>query len=91
MDKNLMDTARSVVGRQAHIVGCELVEKDMPVPDKKSIELEIIDDLYVKNKYDTVLLDPESSQVQCRMAMEAFIRELKENYVKKCLDNNWTP
>ena len=91
MDQNQADTARSVVGRQAHIVGCELVEKEMPLPDKGSIELEIIDDLGAKNRYDTILLDKESTQQECRMAMEAFIREVKENYVKKCQDNDWTP
>jgi len=91
MDKGLVDIARSGVGRQAHVVGCELVEKEMPIPDKESIELEIIDDLSAKIDYDNILLDPNSSQNQCRMSMEAFIRELKENYVKKCQDNNWTP
>jgi len=91
IDKNQVETARLAVGRQAEIVGCELVEKEMPVPDKGSIELEIIDDLYVKNHYDTVILDPESTQVECRIAMESFIRELKENYVKKCLDRGWNP
>ena len=63
----------------------------MPWWDDRPIELEIIDDLGAKNCYDTVLLDPESNQQQCRMAMEAFIREVKENYVKKCQDNDWTP
>ncbi len=91
MEKNQVGIARSVVGRQAHLVGCELVEKVMPSPDKESIELEIIDDLPVKNDYDMMLLNPEATQGQCRMAMEAFIRELKENYVKKCQDNNWSP
>lgn len=91
MEKNQVETARSAVGRQAHLVGCELVEKEMPHPDKESLELEIIDDLQIKNDYDKVLLDPDATQGQCRMAMEAFIRELKENYVKKCQDNNWTP
>jgi hypothetical protein len=91
MDKGQAGTARSAVARQAHIVGCELADKQMPVPDKTSIELEIIDDLSAKNEYDTVLLDSGSTQEQCRTAMETFIREVKENYVKKCQDRGWTP
>jgi len=85
------DLAKSIVTRQAHIIGCELVSKNMPVPDKDTVELEIIDDMQVKTHYNDKLLDPKATQEECRNAMDISIRELKENYVRKCLDNNWTP
>lgn len=91
MEKGQANAARSAVSRQAHLVGCELVEKEMPTPDKASLELEIIDDLYAKTNYDRVLLSPDSTREQCRMALDALIRELKENYVKKCQNKSWTP
>ncbi len=91
MNIGQVEIARSIVARQAHITGCELVAKNLPKPDKSTIELEIIDDVQSKLDYDRVLLDPDATQEACRIAMENSIRELKENYVKKCLDNNWTP
>ncbi|MCP3921142.1 MAG: hypothetical protein GY714_01015 [Desulfobacterales bacterium] len=86
-----VDVARSVVSRQAHIVGCELVSKDMPLPDKDSVEHEIIDDTPLKVAYDETLLRDKVTQEECRIAMDNYIKELKENYVRKCLDMDWTP
>lgn len=91
VEADQLDVARSVVARQAHIVGCELVSKDMPLPDKDSVEHEIIDDLPMKVNYDAALLRKDVTQEECRIAMDSYIKELKENYVRKCLDNNWTP
>ncbi len=91
MDEGHKDISKAIVSRQAHIVDCELVNKEMPKPDKETIEHELIDDLAFKVKFDTVLLDPKSTQRQCYLAMENSINELKENYVKKCMDNGWKP
>ena len=85
------ETAVAAVARQAHIVGCELTDKQMPSPDKSSLELEIIDDLIVKAGYDKVLLDPDSTREECRNAMDEVMTELKENYVRKCIDMGWEP
>jgi hypothetical protein len=90
MDKGHGDVARAMVARQAHIAGCALKEKSLPLPDKATVELEIIDDLKAKVTYDTILLDPSSSQEACRIALEAYIREIQENYVKKCQEKGWT-
>jgi hypothetical protein len=49
-DAGQVDIARSAAARQAHIVGCELREKDPPDPDKPTVELEIIDDLLLKTR-----------------------------------------
>ncbi len=91
MDVNERGIAKAIVARQAHITGCELIDKKMPQPDKETVELEIIDDMQVKTVYNDILLNPKATQEECRNAMEISIRELKENYVRKCLDNNWTP
>lgn len=85
------DVARATVSRQAHIVGCELKSKTLPNPDKESVEHEIIDDLPAKARYDAVLLDDRATREECRIAMDEYIKELKENYVLKCRDKGWTP
>lgn len=91
VDDGHRDLARSAVARQAHLVGCELRDKEFPDPDKASVELEIIDDLPLKARYDAVLLDPVSSREACREALDRLIRELKENYVRKCRSRGWEP
>ena len=91
VDAGQGDISRSAVARQAHIVGCELREKDLPEPDKPTVELEIIDDLLLKTRYDEALLDPKATREACRDALDRLIRELKENYVRKCMERGWDP
>lgn len=91
MQANQAQIAISCVARQAHIVGCELREKTMPAPDKPTLELELIDDLQVKSDYDKILLDAKSTREECHDALNKAIRELKENYVKKCNEKSWEP
>ncbi len=85
------DVARSAVARQAHIVGCELAQKKMPIPDKLTLEHELIDDLPIKAEFDNILLNPNSTREECLQALDDIIRELKENYVQKCNMNEWIP
>ncbi|MBU0992907.1 MAG: hypothetical protein KJ737_10480 [Proteobacteria bacterium] len=91
VEKNYLNIARSAVSRQAHLVGCEIVPKNWPVPDKLTLEHELIDDIPVKAEFDSVLLDPLSTREECRHALQKIIRELTENYVKKCRNSNWEP
>ena len=91
VEKGQEETARAVVARQAHIVGCTLESKTFPIPDKDTLEHELIDDIPVKAAYDQVLLDPKANREMCKAALDDIIRELTENYVKKCRMNGWTP
>lgn len=91
VEKGNRDAARSCVSRQAHIVGCELREKQMPEPDKPTLELELIDDLRLKMDLDNTLLNPDSTREECLNALDLAIRELKENYVQKCREKGWEP
>ena len=91
VEEGHQEIARAVVARQAHIVGCNLTPKALPIPDKETLEHEMIDDIPVKAAYDQVLLDPTANRVRCKKALDDIIRELTENYVKKCRLNGWTP
>ncbi|MCP4108291.1 MAG: hypothetical protein GY749_22575 [Desulfobacteraceae bacterium] len=91
MEEGHKDIAQTVVARQADIVGCVLTDKNYPEPDKETLELEIIDDLTFKAKYDKVLLDPKSTREECQDALRKLINELEENYVKKCQQSDWEP
>lgn len=91
VEKDYTEVAKSAVTRQADIVGCELISKNMPKPDKPTLEHELIDDLPVKAEFDQVLLNPKSTRTECKQGLDKIIRELKENYVKKCNMNGWTP
>ncbi len=91
MEKGKEKIAQTIVSRQADIVGCELNRKNLPIPDKETLEHEVIDDLPSKVNFDNVLLNKNSTKEECRIAMDQLIIELKENYVKKCMDNGWEP
>ncbi|MCP4349624.1 MAG: hypothetical protein GY795_29435 [Desulfobacterales bacterium] len=91
MEEGHKDIAQTVVARQADIVGCVLTDKNYPEPDKETLELEIIDDLTFKAKYDKVLLDSKSTREECQDALRKLINELEENYVKKCQQSDWEP
>ncbi|MCP4349535.1 MAG: hypothetical protein GY795_28980 [Desulfobacterales bacterium] len=83
--------AIAAVARQAHIVGCELKDKELPIPDKDTLKDEIIDDTPYIAHYQQVLLDPDSTREDCENALNDLIRESKENYVQKCKEKGWKP
>lgn len=78
--------ARAIVRRQADIVGCFLVEKDIPVSDKKSMAEECLDDIPALAEFHRVLNDPDSSPEEVREALAAVEQELRENYDRFCRD-----
>lgn len=45
----------------------------------------------VGTRYDEALLDPKATREACRDALDRLIRELKENYVRKCMERGWDP
>lgn len=91
VQENHTDIARSVVSRQAHIVGCDLAPKKLPQPDKETLEYELIDDIPAKAEYDRILMDPLSTREACKASLDTIIRELTENYVKRCNNSGWNP
>ncbi len=90
-DKECAKIARLAVERQADIVGCRLVRKEFPEPDKETVREECIDDLKVLANYHEVLLDPKSKKITVRNALTRLINELEQNYVRWCRANGVNP
>lgn len=73
------EIAESMVRRFAGIVGCRLVPEELPVPDKKNIFAECLDDLPARADYHAVLTNPKSSVDDIRSARAALDDELNQN------------
>lgn len=92
MERGLVEIARACVRRQTRLVDCELMRReDVPVPDKKSIAEECLDDLPALAEFHRVLRDPHADVQEVITAKAAIARELSENYVRWCAEKGVKP
>lgn len=91
MARGHVDDARAIVRRQAHIVGCLLAVKEIPISDKATLAEECLDDVPALAEYHRVLTDPETTVDQVREAMAAVTNEIRENYDRFCRERKVTP
>ncbi len=71
--------------------GYRLISTEKIVPDKLTLDEEIIDNIPFIADYVKVLRDPSSRQIDVDNALADVIREFKEDYVFKCNEKGWEP
>ena len=72
------DMSRSIVSRHADIVGCSLIPRDTPTPDKSTLEAECLDDLHPLVLFHQSMLAGDDIDT-VRQLSEQVHREVEES------------